>query len=111
MTVTPTIETTTDTPSDYLTERLQEREGFRTEAYLDTEGNWTIGYGTTSIDGRPVQEGDTITQEQAQTELNKDIQTARQDAVRNIDNFDNLSPALQDALTCLLYTSPSPRDS
>lgn len=103
VTVTPTIETTTDTPSDYLTERLQEREGFRTEAYLDTEGNWTIGYGTTSIDGRPVQEGDTITQEQAQTELNKDIQTARQDAVRNIDNFDNLSPALQDALTNQAY--------
>lgn len=51
-------------------ESLKELEGFRTKAYKDSGGRWTIGYGHTGsmaaigID-RNVQEGDEITEEQA----------------------------------------------
>ena len=56
---------------------IKDREGFRSEAYQDHLGNWTIGYGTTEVNGRPVQPGDTISREDAEAELNKDITTAR----------------------------------
>ena len=82
---------------------LKQREGFSDTAYLDTEGNWTIGYGTTSVDGRPVKRGDTITREKAETELNKDINTARQDAAANVRNFHSLPSEVQDALTNQAY--------
>lgn len=35
-------------------------EGYRSQAYDDGRGIYTIGYGTTIIDGRPVQPGDRI---------------------------------------------------
>lgn len=38
-------------------EALKEHEGFRNKAYLDTGGVWTIGYGTTKINGKPVEAG------------------------------------------------------
>lgn len=40
-------------------------EGFRENAYQDQAGVWTIGFGTTIIGARRVQEGDTITRERA----------------------------------------------
>ena len=58
---------------------LEEREGFRSKAYLDTAGVWTIGYGTTYVDGRKVEPGMTCTQEQADIWLQQDtalVQTA-----------------------------------
>jgi lysozyme len=46
---------------------LQESEGLRLKAYLDSAGIWTIGYGTIRYpDGSQVQEGDVCTQEQAE---------------------------------------------
>lgn len=54
---------------------IKQFEGFRPEAYQDSVGVWTIGYGTTRIDGQPVKQGMTITQDQAlqlvQQEVNK----------------------------------------
>lgn len=43
-------------------------ESFDAEAYQDSGGVWTIGWGVTSYppDGRPVQEGDTVTMEEAE---------------------------------------------
>lgn len=40
-------------------------EGFKPEAYQDSVGVWTIGYGTTIINGQPVKAGMTITEDQA----------------------------------------------
>ena len=40
-------------------------EGFQDKAYLCPAGKWTIGYGTTVIDGKAVKKGDTITKEKA----------------------------------------------
>lgn len=36
---------------------LKEHEGFRSNAYKDTGGVWTIGYGTIKVEGRPVEPG------------------------------------------------------
>jgi len=47
-------------------------EGLRLEAYLDGS-IWTIGWGTTKINGHPVQEGMKITREQAAAYFNHDI--------------------------------------
>jgi lysozyme len=44
---------------------IQKEEGFSPTAYKDQAGVWTIGYGTTKINGVPVKPTDTITQENA----------------------------------------------
>lgn len=44
---------------------IKEHEGFRGTAYRDAVGKWTVGYRQTEIDGRPVREGDTITEKDA----------------------------------------------
>lgn len=41
-------------------------EGCRLKAYQDSVKVWTIGYGTTRIDGKPVQPGMVITQLEAE---------------------------------------------
>lgn len=46
---------------------IQKEEGFSPTAYQDAAGVWTIGYGTTRINGQPVKPGDTITEPQAKT--------------------------------------------
>lgn len=48
-------------------------EGFRENAYKDTQGVWTIGYGQTTINGRPVKEGDTIREKDASTFVQRRI--------------------------------------
>lgn len=54
---------------------IKKYEGFRPHAYQDSVGVWTIGYGTTRINGQPVKAGMTITEDQAlqlvQQEVNK----------------------------------------
>ena len=54
---------------------IKQFEGFRPESYQDSVGVWTIGYGTTRINGQPVKAGMTITEDQAiqyvQLEVNR----------------------------------------
>ncbi len=50
---------------------LMKSEELRTEAYEDSVGVWTIGYGTTRINGVKVKKGDRITPERAESELRK----------------------------------------
>lgn len=45
---------------------IKKYEGFRENAYLCPAGVWTIGYGTTRMNGRPVKKGDKITQKVAE---------------------------------------------
>ena len=52
---------------------VKAHEGLRLEAYLCPAGVWTIGYGTTRMDGRPVRRGDTITLAQAEELLRDDV--------------------------------------
>ena len=55
-------------------------EGFRSRAYQDVVGVWTIGYGET----KGVKPGDTITREQAMVQLKKSIDVHAQGMLRCI---------------------------
>lgn len=54
-------------------------EGFSLTAYPDGVGIWTIGWGTTRINGQPVTEGTTITEDQANDYFNHDISVFERD--------------------------------
>jgi lysozyme len=67
-------------------EALKQYEGFRDKAYLDTGGVWTIGFGTTRVDGKPVLPGMTCTLAHATEWLRLDCaeaQTAVNQQVRS----------------------------
>lgn len=51
-------------------------EGLRLQAYPDSTGLPTVGFGTTVINGQPVQLGMTITEDQATSYLQTDLQHA-----------------------------------
>lgn len=66
-------------------EFLKDQEGFKAKAYRDGGGVWTIGYGTTFVDGKPVQEGMTCTESEAVVWLAQDtasVQTTLNQSVR-----------------------------
>tara|TARA_B110000495_G_C22965020_1_gene565897 strand:- start:907 stop:1320 length:414 start_codon:yes stop_codon:yes gene_type:complete len=68
---------------------MKQKEGFRGTAYkpIDTEEHYTIGYGNYNKD---VKEGDTITQEQADVQLQANIDE-RLGAIRQaIPGFDDM---------------------
>ncbi len=48
---------------------VAEFEGFREQAYQDCVGIWTVGYGETELDGRPVREGDRLSHGDAEVRL------------------------------------------
>lgn len=48
-------------------------EGLRLKAYDDGVGVWTIGYGTTVINGTKVKKGDTCTVDQAKSYMASDL--------------------------------------
>ena len=93
---------------------LKHSEGCRLEAYQDSEGVWTIGYGSIRYarndtvgtgdkretrqvaKGDPVREGDRITQEQAELELGRDIYVACHDLEHALPWTERLpTPALE----------------
>lgn len=52
--------------SNYLIEFIKLEEGFREKAYIPLAGDrYTVGFGFTFLDGRPVNPNDTITEEDA----------------------------------------------
>lgn len=80
---------------------LQEFEGFKNEAYKDSAGIWTIGYGSTHVDGVAVQEGDTITQEKAEHQMFLDTAAAQTCINANVEV--PLKQCMFDALVSLVY--------
>lgn len=40
---------------------IKKWESFRSVSYLDSVNVWTVGYGSTRINGRPVRKGDVVT--------------------------------------------------
>lgn len=59
--------------SDVGRSTLIREEGKRLVAYRDHIGKWTIGVGQTTIRGRPVQEGDRLTEQEFAAELDARI--------------------------------------
>lgn len=82
---------------------IKQKEGLRLEAYQDSAGVWTIGYGIVLVDGRrPVKEGDTITPEKADALLFEEVMK-KSEAVREVVKPATLSQAQFDALVSFAY--------
>lgn len=90
------------TPSADAIALIKQYEGLKLTAYQDTGGIWTIGYGTTVINGAPVYPGQTITEAQANEYLTTHLTTS----VSPIINSKTKAPITQsmyDALCCFTY--------
>lgn len=81
---------------------IREFEGFRSQAYLDTGGVWTIGYGTIKYpNGVRVKKGDTCTQGQAELWLQNDCAWVDACLDKNIKVYLNQNQF--DALASFVY--------
>lgn len=81
---------------------IKEFEGYRSTAYQDSVGVWTIGWGTTRVNGKAVTKGMTCTQTQATTWLKNDIAAFE----KNVNSFDGTYKWTQnefDALVSFAY--------
>ena len=61
---------------DFLPQALaiiREFEGFREQAYVDTDGTPVIGYGLSKVDGRKVRLGDHISEDKADAVLSQQV--------------------------------------
>lgn len=76
---------------------ITEFEGFRSKAYQDVVGVWTIGYGFTL----GVQPGDTITKEQAKRRLARELESYEAAVSRSCTNEPNQNEF--DALVCFAF--------
>lgn len=83
------------------TSYIASKEGFRDTAYQDSAWVWTIGYGTTKINGNPVQPWQKITQAEAQKQLESDI--VKHSNWKNYIDENTLSPSQKTALASFEY--------
>lgn len=80
---------------------LKEREGYKEVAYKDVAGVWTIGYGTTWIDGKRVKSHDVCTRIEAEFWLLNDIKETEEALGKLIKKKINQNQ--YDALVSLVY--------
>ena len=81
---------------------LKQFESLRLEAYQDVAGVWTIGYGTTRINGKPVMAGMTCTEAEAAQWLAVDTWVA-ETGVRRYLSACGLTQNQLDALISFAY--------
>lgn len=80
---------------------IRREEGFSPTAYKDAAGVWTIGYGNTTINGRPVQPNDRISREEGEELLKNAIVSRYSTGVQAVGTA--LSPTQQAALVSFEY--------
>lgn len=80
---------------------IKEFEGFESQAYIDTDGRPVIGYGLANINNKPVKIGDRITLNQAEAELNKQLQKIQQELDQTVKV--KLSDRQKSALASLAF--------
>ena len=80
---------------------IQEFEGFRAKAYLCPAGVWTVGYGTTRINGNKVTEGTQLTTEEAEIFLEQDLKQFEDCVNKNV--LVELTQNQFDALVAFVY--------
>jgi lysozyme len=87
-----------------LINQLKYDEGFRSEPYKCSADVWTIGYGTTHVDGQKVNENWLpITKDMAEDWLFAHVAGAIRRAKRFANNFDRLNHERQEALVNMAY--------
>ena len=73
----------------WLVNAVKRFEGYREEAYQDSVGVWTIGYGNTrDASGAPIRSGDTITKEEAEKLLQSELEEFLDYVIRYSDSND-----------------------
>ena len=82
---------------------IKEFEGCHLVAYADAVNIWTIGWGNTQIDGRPVRQGDKISQVTADTMLRDGIEHFAAQLYKLIPAAKNYGGNQQAALLSWLY--------
>lgn len=82
-------------------EYIEQKEGFREEAYQDSAGVWTIGYGATRVNGVPVKEGDTIDKTKAIESISGEINRIEKKVDATFGN--SLNEYQKIALTSFMY--------
>ncbi len=83
-------------------EFIKNYEKLRLKAYKPTpKDKWTIGYGTTVIDGKPIQPGLEITKEQAELYLCEHLKELEKIIEENVKA--PITPNQYDALISLVY--------
>lgn len=80
---------------------IKEFEGFRAKAYLCPAGVWTVGYGTTRINGHKVSESTQITTEEADVFLEQDLKVFEDAINKHVDV--ELTQNQFDALVAFVY--------
>jgi len=78
-------------------------EGLELEAYKDAVGVWTIGYGTTRVNGEPVRQGDKISAQLADELLAADLMQRHQKLVELIPAAKNYGANQTAALLSWAY--------
>jgi lysozyme len=90
------------TPSQDAINLIKEFEGCKLTAYQDSVGIWTIGYGSTRINGAPVRPGQKITQAEADAalteHLNKQVAPSINSSIKA-----PITQSMYDALCCFTY--------
>lgn len=80
---------------------IKEFEGFRAVAYLCPAGVWTVGYGTTKINGTSVTSKTKVTTDEAEKFLEQDLQLFEDGVNHNVTV--QLTQNQFDALVCFVY--------
>lgn len=78
---------------------IKEFEGFRSHAYKDPVGIWTIGYGET----RGVRPGQVVSEKEASRQLRSRVNNDYFPTIRALPVFDSLKQNQVDALTSFVY--------
>lgn len=89
-------------PSEDALNLIKQFEGLRLTSYQDSVGVWTIGYGTTSINGVPVSQGQTITEAEANEYLLSHLKSQVSPAI-NSKAKAPITQSMYDALCCFTY--------
>jgi GH24 family phage-related lysozyme (muramidase) len=82
---------------------IQEVEGCKLQSYKCPAGIWTIGWGSTAVNGKPVGPGDSISQTRADGLLAEQVTAAARDLFRLIPEAKTFRPEQQAALVSWLY--------
>ena len=94
------------TASDDAVNLIKKYEGLKLVAYQDSVGVWTIGYGTTKINGVPVYPGQTITEAQANQYLKDHFATDVYPIIKSKTKAP-ITQSMFDALCCFTYNEGS----